>query len=491
MLLFAVRAKGQDFSVELTYGNTLYFTITNAESREVKVVAPSHTANEYTKPSGALSIPGEVTHEGKTYRVTAIGESAFSGCTELIMVMLPPTIERIEAYAFNGCSGLNERVTIGRKVKTVGNSAFYGCYNLPEVNFLAESCDTMGGSMSTTVFGNCHNLKRLIVGEGVSRIPDYAFCGLDGLKTMTNLPQSLRYVGNYAFAYCSSLTGNVIIPDKVEEIGECAFHQCHSLKALSLGSTVRRIGEKAFYHCIGLTRVEMKSYTPPEITSRTFADLSNVVTFSVPCVSKERYLRNEQWQAFAPFASWGQCNFKVKVTMDNPAAGIIVGNGAYTYGDTVNLMVVCVAGYSFDCWSDGRRDNPRRFIIDNNLTLTAQTHGSEMKIVHDTVYRVDTVYVKGQQARGGAEDFMEGAVSINESKELTFDKEKKRLKWEFPKEETVVNVSLYNQMGECVYTGDGRRGSFKMSRLSSGVYIVRVETLRRVVCCRFFMNSER
>ncbi len=484
--------KAQDFSVQLANGNTLYFSITDANKREVMVVPPNNSEGRdyYTgnsKPSGALSIPMEVRHDGIMYTVTAIGAGAFSGCTDLIMVMMPATIEHIEAYAFNGCSGLNERVTIGRNVKSIGNSAFYGCANLPEVRFQAENCEFMGGAMSSTVFGNCRNLKRVIIDEGVTRIPDYAFCGVDAIKSISTLPESLKYIGSYAFAYCSSLSGNLVIPDQVATVGECAFHQCHALKAVTIGNSVKTIGERAFYHCIGMKRVTLNTYIPPEIATTTFSDLSGQVTFSVPCVSKERYLRNEQWQPYAPFASSGQCRFTVNATLDNQVAGVIVGNGNYAYGDTVNLMAVCAVGYSFIGWSDGNTDNPRVFVMDDNITLTAKTSSTNTIAIHDTVYRIDTVYAEGYKVNHDTVDFVEETVSINDYKELTFDSNKKSLKWNFPREEEVVSVSVYNSEGSCIYMGDGRKGNVKMHRYPTGTYYVRVETIKRVIRCRFFM----
>ena len=495
MLLFAVKASGQNFSVQLTYGNTLYFSVTDADKQEVMVVAPNQEGRDYysgySKPSGALSIPMEVRHEGKMYTVTAIGEWAFSGCTDLVMVIMPPTIERIEAYAFNGCIGLNERVTIGRNVKYVGNSAFYGCLRLPEVRFQAENCEFMGGSMSTTVFGNCRNLRSVIIDEGVTGIPDYAFCGVDAIKSVSALPQSLEYIGNFAFAYCSGLSGNMVIPNHVESIGECAFHQCHSLRSLTIGTSVQEIGDRAFNHCIGLRNITLKAYTPPEISNTSFSDLSNYVTFTVPCVSKERYLRTEQWQVYAPFASSGQCHFKVNATLDNYVAGVIVGNGNYAYGDTVDLMAVCAVGYSFASWSDGNTDNPRRFVIDDNVSLTAKTRSANTIIVHDTIYRIDTVYSEGYKVVYDTVDFVEESVSINDYEEIFFDPDKKRLKWNFPKGEQMISVSVYNSEGSCIYMGNGRKGKVKMRRYPTGTYYVRIETIERVIRCRFFMLATK
>ena len=83
----------------------------------------------------------------------------------------------------------------------------------------------------------------------------------------------------------------------------------------------------------------------------------------------------------------------------------------------------------------------------------------------------------------------EGVKNFNNIKEVTFDAAQKVLSWKLKRGEAVLSVSLYNQQGECVYTGNGRRGRVDMRRRPSGSYIVRIETLSRVIRCRFFMNN--
>lgn len=491
---FLFQVQAQDFSVRLTYGNTLYFTVTDAVRHEVKVVPPRNQGRDYyadqPMPAGALAIPSEVRHDGETYTVTAIGEWAFIGCTGLSMVVMPPTVERIEANAFYGCSGITERISIGKNVRFIGSSAFYGCVSLPEVHFEAADCETMGGTLSATAFGKCIALRRIIIGEGVTRIPDYAFCGIDGLVSLSRLPQSLQYIGSYAFAYCSRMTGEMAIPDQVQSIGECAFHQCHALNSLTLGNAVRHIGDRAFYHCIGLKKVTVKSFTPPAIEPLTFSNLSSSVVFSVPCVSKELYRRHGLWASAGLYSTFGNCSFDVNVSIDDTRAGIVLGSGNYAYGDSVKIMAVCAAGYSFDHWSDGNTDNPRVFLADNNFRCTAITRTAATLVKHDTVFRVDSVYVMGFKTVRDTVDIIGEALTINDIPELTFDKGKKLLKWCFPRNEEIISVSLYNQMGECVFVGDGRKGRVKLNRYPTGTYYVRVETLKRTLRCRLFHMSE-
>lgn len=493
LLTAMLPARAYDFGMRLNNGDSLFFSITG--SHRVSVVPPVSDGTDYyyghQQPSGVVMIPAEVEHNGQKYTVSAIGERAFSGCTRIQYVAMPETVEEIGAFAFYGCTGMKDRVIIGENVKSIGESAFYGCSFLSEVNFRARECTFMGGSMSMTVFGNCFSLRKVIVDQGVRRIPDYAFCGVDAIYEPIDLPSSLLYIGDYAFAYCSGMSDNLDIPDNVETIGECAYHQCHSLKSVTIGKSVKRIGGRAFYHCVGMKQLTVKSFSPAEIAVTTFSDIPKTAKLRVPCVSKKQYEQNAIWKGVAPMETYGSCTFTVTGSMSEKDAGLVVGSGSYGYGDNVSLMVICAAGYGFDGWSDGNRENPRRFVATDNVNLTALIRPSGTITQIDTVYTVDTVYSEGYKVIHDTVDLVEVSQNIKDVKEVTFDTRKKRLKWNFSRREQVVNVSLYSQTGVCIYSGDGRKGSVNMRRLPSGSYIVRIETMQRVIRCRFFMNAER
>ena len=495
LLTVVLPARAFDFGIRLSNGDSLFFNITNVKSHRVMVVSPQSVGTDYyyghQQPTGTLVIPSEVEYRGEKYVVTAIGARAFSGCTLVRQVVMPETVEAIGAYAFYGCTSLRGPLVIGANVMSIGESAFYGCSSLSEVYFRARECTFMGGSMSMTVFGNCRSLRSVLLDGGVRRIPDYAFCGVDALKEAVVLPEMLQYIGDYAFAYCSSMYGDLVIPDKVESIGECAFHQCHSLNSITIGESVKHIGERAFYHCIGLNHITVKPFKPAEITLTSFSDIPKGTKLRVPCVSKKLYEHNPSWKKVATMETYGSCFFSVNAAMEDEEAGEIVGNGNYGYGENVTLMVVCAANYGFDGWSDGNRENPRRFVVTDNLAVMAKTRPSGTITIIDTLYRVDTVYSEGYKVIHDTVDLVEVSQSINDVKELTFDTKEKWVKWNFPRKEKVINVSLYNQTGMCVYTGDGRKGSVDMKRLPSGTYFVRIETVQRVIRCRFFMNSDR
>ena len=56
---------------------------------------------------------------------------------------------------------------------------------------------------------------------------------------------SVTTIGNYAFSYCSSLT-SVTIPNSVTTIREAAFSDCSSLTSVTIPNSVTTIGDKAF-----------------------------------------------------------------------------------------------------------------------------------------------------------------------------------------------------------------------------------------------------
>lgn len=66
--------------------------------------------------------------------VTAIGVSAFEGCSGLTSVNYSNSITTIDCRVFGGCSGLT-RVTIPMSVAAIGYYSFYSCSGLHQITF--------------------------------------------------------------------------------------------------------------------------------------------------------------------------------------------------------------------------------------------------------------------------------------------------------------------------------------------------------------------
>ena len=163
--------------------------------------------------------------------VGKIEKYSFIDCPQKtnLTIILGKNVRTIENWAFEGLSNLTD-ITIGAKVKSIGDDAFYDCKNLKSVNIsdLAAWCN-IEFSVSTVsnplirakhLFLNGEEIKDLVIPESVTSICNRAFEGCTGLSSVT-------------------------IPNSVKAIGERAFYGCN-LRSVTIGSGVQSIGSNAF-----------------------------------------------------------------------------------------------------------------------------------------------------------------------------------------------------------------------------------------------------
>ena len=141
--------------------------------------------------------------------VTSIGEEAFYQCPALSSISIPDSVTNIGEKAFFECVGLTE-VTIGKGIQQIGASAFSSCSSLSKVTWNAVNCASSGvikddDNIHHPVFEGCINLKTVVIGNKVQRIPEYAFAECVGLTEIT-IPESVTRIDYWAFSGCSSLT---------------------------------------------------------------------------------------------------------------------------------------------------------------------------------------------------------------------------------------------------------------------------------------------
>ena len=265
--------------------------------------------------------------------LTTIGKEMFYR-SKLKSVVIPASVETIEAAAFMGCSSLatvtfekgSQLKTIGggyssyypnyygafldctaltsieipASVETIEAAAFMRCSKLATVTFEKGSqLKTIGGDYSSYyygVFSDCTALKSIEIPASVETIEAAAFMGCSSLATVTfEKGSQLKTIGggyssyypNYygAFLDCTALT-SIEIPASVETIEAAAFMRCSKLATVTFekGSQLKTIGGdySSYYYgvfsdCTALKSIEIPA-SVETIEAAAFKGCSSLAT---------------------------------------------------------------------------------------------------------------------------------------------------------------------------------------------------------------------
>ena len=170
-----------------------------------------------------------------TYPERKVGES----------YTVPSSVNSIAAGAFTDST--LKSVTIPNSVKSIGNAAFFCCYNLEGIT-IPSSVTNIGDR----AFMMCNTLTDVAVPNGVSKISYATFACCSSLKSIT-LPSSVKSIGDSAFAGCDF--ESITLPSSVESIEGSAFNGCENLGSITIPSGVKSIEERTFWNCYGLESV--------------------------------------------------------------------------------------------------------------------------------------------------------------------------------------------------------------------------------------------
>lgn len=172
----------------------------------------------------------EPEYQGKP--VVAILENAFTGCPDLISVLIPDSVTYIGEHAFEDCKKL-ETAVIPESVVEVGPYAYYGCESLSDL--------TIGNGLSkvsSSAACYCRNLTAMRYSTGLGSLGGGGnFTCICGALSFSS---KMEIIGGYAFANCP-LIKEVTLPEGLKEIREGAFSNCASLASIFLPVSLERI----------------------------------------------------------------------------------------------------------------------------------------------------------------------------------------------------------------------------------------------------------
>lgn len=223
--------------------------------------------------------------------VKYIGGYAFNDNDRLTSVTLGSGLTEVSSYCFNSC----EKLTVvkgGENVKTIGSGAFNYCSELRSVSDLAPV--TVGSS----AFYYCKKMENFNFSNAkILNAEAYREC-----NTLTDVDlTTVETIENRCFISCTGLK-KVVLGNNISKINEYAFTDCNALEELHIGSSVSYLDNRCFYTSSSLLKkVYVTAPAPPSVYNNTsyypFYSTSGI-TLYVPEYAMVSYKLDNYWSQF-------------------------------------------------------------------------------------------------------------------------------------------------------------------------------------------------
>lgn len=312
--------------VQSVWAKDIYVSEDSVRYRLILDTREAVAETEYTYAKNIV-VAETVEYEGETYRVTSIGDYAFSSCSSLRSIVIPSSVTSIGVSAFHGCKNLTS-IEIPDSVMSIGKHAFWGCTGLTSIDIPSFVTSISGGT-----FHGCTGLTSIKIPSSVTTIGGDgvrggAFAGCTAL-TSIDLPSALTSIGDWTFEGCTGLT-SISIPEGVLSVGSYAFYNCTALTNVNIPRYLTSIGYRALYGCEGIKSITCLALTPPSI--ETFLGSTTLGLWGNQLDSITLYVPEEAVSAYQAATCWR--DFPNIVAID--AAGI----GALTVTEEVSPSVI-------------------------------------------------------------------------------------------------------------------------------------------------------
>ena len=250
--------------------NGLKYKVT-ANSGKKKTATVTGSAKKLT----SLTVPATIKYKGVTFKVTAIGNNAFTKQANLKSAVIGKNVANIGTKAFYNDKKLAKVTFKGTAVKKIGKNAFKGIKK--NASFVMKK--TFTAKNVKYKITKCTMSSKLVTVTGTSK---------KNLATL-NVPATVKFNG---------------MTFKVTAIDKKAFKNKKQLKNVTVGKNVKSIGAEAFSGDSKLAKVKFSGTALKSIGKNAFKGIKKNAAFTVN-KSKKAYYKNLLEKANTK-------NFKVK-----------------------------------------------------------------------------------------------------------------------------------------------------------------------------------
>lgn len=215
-------------------------------------------------------------------KVTAIGKSAFQGCTRIKSITIPKYVNSISLDSssandnpFYDCIYMNNIYVDSENAKYISvdgvlftkDQTELLCYPASKLD-IKYTVPSSVKKIGAVAFLRNSMLEEITIPNGITRIESETFANCASLKDI-KLPDSLKIIGKSAFMGCVALK-SINIPVTVTEISQSAFKNCTSINDIVIPANVIKIGENCFLDCTYLYNCTVMN------SELKFADMDNI-----------------------------------------------------------------------------------------------------------------------------------------------------------------------------------------------------------------------
>lgn len=246
--------------------------------------------------------------------ITIIGDGAFYN-SKINSIVLSKTVTIVRDFAFRSCTSLTS-VNLNTSVVYLGLQTFRNCTSLIAINIPDSVC-----FLGTQLFYECTNLTNVTGCKNVAILNDSTVfpssnCYVNNLEVENNV----AYLGGICFGYVGSKpTGAVNIRQGTRSISYSAFENCTGITSLTLPEGLVNIYQRAFNGCSTLHNVNCPS-TLIKIDSRAFYNCP-ITNFSL----------NDGLEYIGSNAFWGSLSSNLITSINLPQSLTYLGDYAFLF----------------------------------------------------------------------------------------------------------------------------------------------------------------